>query len=241
VERPDQLPVVGTPLPGFMCPSRRDLIVYPMVRNQFLAFNLRSCLAPSCTLARTDYAANTGNQLQPLAVGASCGSETPEPQQPQSLTAGDSPTFNWTYAEGSLCQRTGVSYEHSEVRIAQIEDGTSNTAMVGEKYVNPTDYATGEDLADDQNIFVGMDRDVNRYFGDRIASTNTKITVNFTPKQDRPGDTGNSGNYGIFGSVHVAGFQLAFCDNSIRTISYDIDPLVYWAFGGRNDGEVSGQ
>ena len=38
--------------------------------------------------------------------------------------------------------------------------------MVGEKYVNPTNYATGEDLADDQDIFVGMDRDVNRYMGD---------------------------------------------------------------------------
>jgi prepilin-type N-terminal cleavage/methylation domain-containing protein len=233
VERADQLPVVGTPLPGFICPTRRSALAYPMTRNAYLANNLRACRVPTCTLARSDYASNTGNRL----VGG--GSED---TGPDSFNTAASPTYMWTFSEGGNNLRTGVSYQRSEIRIAQINDGTSNTAMVAEKYLNPFNYATGDDLADDQNIFVGMDRDMNRYFGDTVLATGLRNTTNFRfflPRQDREGDEGQSGQYGIFGSAHFGGIQLALCDASVRTVSYDIDPVAYWLYGGRDDGDTA--
>ena len=50
--RPELLPVVGTPIPLFICPSRRTAIVYPLVRNSFLGHNLTSCTVPNCTVAQ---------------------------------------------------------------------------------------------------------------------------------------------------------------------------------------------
>jgi prepilin-type N-terminal cleavage/methylation domain-containing protein len=240
VERPDQLPVVSTPIPGFVCPSRRQALTYPLpaMRNEgYLAYNLRSCTLPNCTVARADYAANSGNQVSPLDPGVGgCG----ETEGPRDFAEAQNPAYPWLLADGGNCERTGVSYQRSEIRIARIGDGASNTAMVGEKYLNPLDYSTGEDWADDQTIFVGMDRDVNRYFGDKIVATNVKITDTYLPAQDREGFDGyaNGGSHAIFGSVHVAGFQLSFCDASVHTISYDVDPIVFWLYGGRDDGET---
>jgi hypothetical protein len=228
--RPDQLPVVGTPIPLFVCPSRRPAIVYPVVRNTFLANNLTSCMAPTCTVARSDYAANSGNR------------NTTEETGPASYTEAANYAFlfdpaapGYTDARGL---QTGISYQRSRVRIAQIIDGASNTAMVGEKYVNPDNYATGADLADDQNIFVGHDRDMNRYFGTlRVAGW--VVGNEYRPRQDTPGDPGMSDSFGIFGAPHFAGFQLAYCDGSVRLLSYDIEHYMYWLLGGRDDGDTA--
>jgi hypothetical protein len=55
--------------------------------------------------------------------------------------------------------QNGVTFQLSQVRLAQITDGTTKTALIGEKYLNPERYEDGSNLADDKNIFVGHDRD----------------------------------------------------------------------------------
>ena len=41
-------------------------------------------------------------------------------------------------------------------------DGLSQTILVGEKYLDPDNYYSGTDMADNENIYVGFDNDIYR-------------------------------------------------------------------------------
>ena len=195
--------VVSTPVPVFNCPTRRAAIAYPMVRNDFLAHNVSLCRARNgCVVARSDYQANSGNRRPGETAGPG-------------LSA-----LNRTEKLDPIVDgQNGMTHRLSMVTLDQFTDGLSHTAMVGEKYLNPDRYVDGHDPADDQNIFVGHDRDMNGYTTE-------------APRQDRPG-LGSS--YG-FGSAHSAAFHMAFCDGSVQTINYDIELAVFRGYGGRDDG-----
>ena len=61
---------------------------------------------------------------------------------PPSRAAAES--FNWPLT--SRCN--GVCHVRSQVTLAQVGDGTSNTYLVGEKYIDPDHYLTGRDGGD---------------------------------------------------------------------------------------------
>lgn len=221
------LQLVTQPLEMFHCPSRRPLQLYPLTRNVYLADNLRSCtVAGGCSVFRGDYAGNAGN-VNPIGQGG------PESRK----TAA---TFkDWL---DLTKPQNGVTYQHSTVRIAQITDGTSKTALVGEKYMNPDRYEDGSDPADDQNIFVGHDQDNLRYTGYRNHITG--VADAFEPLQDRVGyDPPQTSSYftdpeQTFGSSHPGGFHMAFCDGSVRVIAYDVDSDVFYKYGGRDEDDI---
>ena len=119
--------------------------------------------------------------------------------------------------------------------MGQIPDGTSKTYCVGEKYLDPNNYVTGEDPADDQHIWGGHDRDVNGYSANDGLEDVYHLTIvsrgDLPPLQDRPGLQLNFN----FGSAHSGTFHMAFCDGSVKAISYSIDPDTHRRLGGRND------
>ncbi len=164
-------------------------------------------------IARTDYAASMGELL-----AATCSPGT----GPGSLAAGDSMTDTQWYTYGCECQ--GVIYCHSTCRIEEITDGTSNTLLAGEKYLDPDNYATGQNWGDDQGWDLGADWDVNRLVG-LIASEATPLT-------DWPG-LAYATNWG---SPHLAGFNMALCDGSIRMFNYSIDLETLRRLGDKADG-----
>jgi hypothetical protein len=45
-----------------------------------------------------------------------------------------------------------MAYIRSEVSLALVRDGARNTHLMGEKYLNPNDYTTGNDLGDNHVI-----------------------------------------------------------------------------------------
>ena len=93
-------------------------------------------------LAHTDYGGNAG-------VGTRIG--TPFYGQ-------DSEAFNWPDWD-----RDGLTFLRSEVGFRHISDGTSSTMYVGEKYLNPDNYTTSLDGADNNSMFAGHDWDILRW------------------------------------------------------------------------------
>ena len=177
---------IQTPIAIMNCPSRRNGGPY---KNGF-GYTYGETTNTVPTLARTDYAANCGNQATNEFFGG-----------PASLADGDNPNFPWPSTDGL----NGVCFQRSIVRFADITNGTSNTYMVGEKYLNPDNYFTGFDPADNENMYTGFNNDVYR-----CAAA--------PPLQDRPGLTDTQ----RFGSLHPTGVQMAFCDGSVRYVEYNI-------------------
>ena len=105
-------------------------------------------------------------------------------------------------------------------------DGTSNTYLLGEKYVSREMYTTGADNGDDQSMYVGYDLDVNRW-------TQNDPVAPYTPLRDRRGLE----QYYRFGSAHPGACNFVFCDGSVRSVSYTIDPEIHRRLGNRSDGQ----
>jgi prepilin-type N-terminal cleavage/methylation domain-containing protein len=203
------LAAVAAPIPSFNCPSRREAQAYPLVRNGNLANNLTACSAPTCVVARSDYQANSGH----INAGESGG--------PGSESA--ALTYAWEYANqkpGSAWRQTGITYQRSQIKIGDITDGTSKTLCIGEKYLTTTNYTNGQDAADDQNIFLGHDRDVNGYG-----------TAALRPYRDQP----NLARDWNFGSAHDTVWNGVKCDGSVQSFTFDIDIVALQALCGRND------
>ena len=177
------------------CPSRRAARPYPLKQ-----WTVPRNSNVTQTSAKTDYAANGGD-------GPVCDMGMPTGDQ----------------ICGSL--ESGVVYQRSLVTISHVKDGTVNTYMLGEKYVNADNYLTGNDNGDDQSMYVGYDLDVNRW-------TRNAPDTPCTPL----GDTRGVEQYHRFGSAHAEASFFVFCDGSVRSIFYSIDPEVHRRLGNRADG-----
>ena len=136
--------------------------------------------------------------------------------------SGNAPA-NWTEAnDGSFANWagscSGVVYQRSTTRPAAIRDGMTNTYLFFEKYLDPDHYTDGQDTEDNEAAYIGANPDVLR-----TASQ---------PYRDRAG----WGYHGV-GSAHIAGFNAAFCDGSVRGMNYSIDLTTHRRLGDRADGQ----
>ncbi|MEO2048853.1 MAG: DUF1559 domain-containing protein [Pirellulales bacterium] len=106
-----------------------------------------------------------------------------------------------------------------------IEDGLSNTLAVAEKHVNAARLDSPQPN-DDFGFIEGWDWDTIRwgYY---------QPTPDFTNSSISPPDPVMS----AFGASHVGGFNAAFCDGSVRSISYDVDSSVFELVCSRDDEE----
>jgi hypothetical protein len=121
----------------------------------------------------------------------------------------------------------GVVFQAWEYKLKDVSDGSAKTYMVGEKQVRPEAYL-GEllDIGDDQSCWSGDDLDLCRNADDKWQPLPDQIGLVEPPYR--------------FGSAHASVFQMAFCDGSVQSITYDIDPITHERLGGRRDGEVVG-
>ena len=131
---------------------------------------------------------------------------------------GDSPQ---RYGDAALIF-SGVCLSGSKITTADITDGTSNTYFGGEKSLDVDDYFNGYSGGDDDEQYVGDNVDV-------LRSTNNP---NYPLLLDRTGYD----NPNCFGIAHLAACNMLFCDGSVHSINYSIDPEVHRRLGNRHDG-----
>ncbi len=212
--------VTSTPIALYHCPSRRKAVAYPYVHP-----HPYTNIEKPDVIGRTDYAIN-GGDFHPSVGNSECPAAGGIEYGPGSISQGMNPDY-W---KGSGAKRgcvirfsTGVSYLRSEVQAAHVRDGQSNTYLIAERYVNPDGMYSGKPADDDQGWNLGYDWDTLRW-----------AHASLQPRRDRPGYN----NVLIFGSAHVGGFNAAFCDGSVRTMLYGIDPLIHQYLGNRQDRQV---
>jgi prepilin-type N-terminal cleavage/methylation domain-containing protein len=198
--------LMSTPVKLFNCPSRRNGGPYPNGRGTQPYYSIDATGAritlpasPAAGLARTDYAAVVGSTQQNEIDGG----------------PGGVPAVGSIYwSNGPF---TGPIYRCSQVKLAHITRGTSNTYLVGEKFMNLNSYLSGTDGGDNECMYVGLNNDLYR-------------TTFFLPIPDSTISPLNSPM--MFGSTHLAGVNMLYCDGTVHFLSYTIDPAV-WLEGGK--------
>ncbi len=171
--------------------------------------------------ARTDYAACCGDSINVEGAGVALTG-------PNSLAQGSDPSFWAPYADVWKTY-TGAIFQCSHVTTADVSDGTSNTYLVGERFLNPDYYLNGESHTDDWAMYTGFQDDVSR---STYYWHSANMSIAFTPIQDR----GGADDCVHFGSAHSNVCQFVFCDGSVQQISYSIDPETHRRLGNRKDG-----
>ncbi len=101
-----------------------------------------------------------------------------------------------------------------------VPDGTSNTVLIGEKYVNLSTLNSGGDPGDNEGYVAGFD-------GDTMRQGNSQ------PLQDTRGVT----NTASFGSAHPGSFNAVMADRSLRRIRYSVNLDVLVLACIRDDGQ----
>ncbi len=110
-------------------------------------------------------------------------------------------------------------------RLADIEDGTSNTLMVAEKQIHSTTWGiAGGDNERWSNA--GWDEDVVRFGG--VAPQPDKL---------HPDDTQPTYWSSRFGGSHPGGLMTVRADGSVDIVSFEVDPQVWLWFCTIRDGE----
>lgn len=227
---------VEAPFEGMNCPSRRSTNVYSYTSTS-IPF---SYTEPFERCSKTDYAANAGDMIQVEGFGYPAANTAYD----QALKNTNWNTYgsNWRSAYGfkySVAapqgEGTGVVFGRSEINFRQVEDGLSNTYMVGEKYMSTDNYDDGLDFGDNEPAFAGNNADTLRTTA-HVKELNRPLQLG----PDKPGDSNEIGER-MFGSAHSGGFNMTRCDSSVAFIQFDVDPEVHRAAGHRSDGIVPQQ
>lgn len=102
----------------------------------------------------------------------------------------------------------GISFRMSRLQAASVFDGLSNTYLMGEKYLTAGTYDLGTADGDARPMMVGYSSD-NVRWGFEAPQKDSRQTL---PQAGA-----------IFGSAHAGGWNVAYADGAVRTVSFNID------------------
>ena len=145
----------------FYCPSRTGVRLAPFDDSTY--DKLVNATTPERN-AKLDYGINTGTVIVWMNEGP--------------LNFGKAADYKWI-DEGSKMEYRyivdGIAVYDVLVKFPMIEDGLSNTLMIGEKYMDPYQYETGQPCVDDQGLYVGLNCD------DALIGNRDHLPVQDTP------------------------------------------------------------
>ena len=247
--------LIQTRVDTYLCPSR-GITALPLTIWNSPVKNMGTWVRPiakTTGLFRGDYAANSGttkywdgaewfdpdgpNALTGNYSGAEAGFKSSVAVSPMDFCS--PPSNGLEYNRVLRCQ-DGTIFIRSQLKLSKIEDGTSNTYLIGEKNMNPNEYSGGIDVNDDdfsratnQAAYCGYEWDNQRVAWSWLWDRTTN-QENFQPLPDTVGLKVTN----LWGSAHPGAFHMAYCDGSVQTVNYDVDPLVHSYSASRADGQA---
>ena len=159
-------------------------------------------------------------------------------------TVANTPASLWGVIVWAEPQGARAGATDNQVTIsAGIPDGTSNTLMLGEKWLRPSQYQSGA-WSDDHGITSALDQDTMR-IGDRapLADTNGNVAAGANnpccdywrdPLTRLPAPRLGS----RFGGAHTGGMLGCMADGSVRMVRFSVTDAVFANLGRRDDGNV---
>jgi hypothetical protein len=214
---------VLTSPPAFInCPTRRQSMV---LTNNGIIHNADA--SPSVA-GRSDYAINSGTYYVEYSDGPECAMDYAPAASYSDWLADSVDMINNPW------KLNGVSHQRSTVTSNEVLDGLSNTLLLGEKMLLPTDYQTGTSAGDDDTWCSGFNNDNHRMV--EVRSVGSAREPQF--EYDQPvADTAPNidDRFERFGSAHETTWNASFCDGSARSLSYDIDGQVGARLADRRD------
>jgi prepilin-type N-terminal cleavage/methylation domain-containing protein len=194
------------------CPSRRARTLHRIWR-------------PSGEMV-TDYAGNGGDTNEGGGVISSLSINTP-----QEATNTFFQTGTIVLYEAPPRVRNPPWKFYGTVKPSEIEDGTSKTLLVGEKWVASNVYGGGL-WGDNYGWYTGHAWETVR-FANKLPKQDDLVN---TP-QNAAGETACN-LCDMFGSAHPSGFIASMADGSVRQISYDIALTIFKRVANRRDARV---
>jgi prepilin-type N-terminal cleavage/methylation domain-containing protein/prepilin-type processing-associated H-X9-DG protein len=207
-------PLRQTPVKTYNCPSKRGTTLYP----------------------------GTGGMVNFIDYAAAHPWDVPMPVYSDGLSWSDtgSTALTWWGQEG--WHGVLVSNRAGKITFAQIQDGTSNTIMVGEKFIPPQYYQGGWNTDQfglvggfwvDDRRSTGIMQSAVGGGGDVLGLSNPARDINLN---QMPAGSDDWRAIFQFGAAHPAGMNAVFADGSVHNVKYGIDPQVFNALGNRDDG-----
>lgn len=207
--------LIATPIATLNCPTRRPAKPYP-AGDYYTHTRKPNYASTTEAVARSCYAGNGGDVVNAPSSGGAGGDSGP-------LNHNEGESAKWQSAFDTINNiATGIFFAGSQVKIRDITDGTANTYLIGEKYLNALCYSTGDGAGDNENMYMGDNGDIVRW-----------ADPDYMPARDTPG----ANYYVMFGSAHPTGFNAVMCDGSVHLISYDIEYETNRRLHNRKDGQ----
>ena len=252
-----------TPVRDYFCPSRRPARLYYAGNCVYVNLSNAGCPQPIMT-GQSDYAANGGwSTFETTYGGAGSPIASVNPGSIQAADTPGGPSYGPTYFPGQKSgtkNSSGVMVYASMFRLRDIKDGASNTYLAGEKYMNPDAYTPTKagdpvDYGSDQSWDHGTDYDttrwtavnslfppnangalVNTYGQPSVAYQSCWPQYVYPPMRDQPG-VSNMATLSAFGSAHAISTNMVYCDGSVHSVSYSVNPMVHVWLSSKDDGK----
>ncbi|MCA9261020.1 MAG: DUF1559 domain-containing protein, partial [Planctomycetales bacterium] len=221
-----------TPVGLYFCPSRRPPTQNPISRNWLLDYAGIVPIPEPITIGKTwddMIKGRIGCRNEEYFWGGSDNIHRPNP--PSKMRRFND--FNGVIVRSSYYIKDGDAANpidlgyHPPVGFSEIEDGSSNTIVIGEKWLAPSAYADDR-WFEDKGWSDGWDPDVMRSSGCQ-PTADSELEATLGPRE--PGF--------YLGSAHPSGLNVVGADASVSTLSYDIDLPTLNRLAHRSDGQIT--